>query len=237
MKILIVFCTLCFLAILPLGNSMAQEADSTGIEENQIIHTFDSQILTTFRADEDFNYKQPPGTRRNILSIILNEILNFLMRIFGNQVVAVLVLVVLIIIGVVGLGFALYGLFGIGKTIPVYSEEKRKLAYSIHDEDIATIDFPAEIDRAVVQADYRKAIRLLYLYSLRILSDKKYIEWRPSKTNYDYVIELRHENNRNQLLEILYYFEYVWYGDFHAEKVHYDSMAKAFFELKKNLAS
>ncbi len=237
MKNFLFYCACCFLVILPVGDVLSQEADSSRMEDNYIINSFDSQILSTYRANEEFNYNQLPSSRQNILSIIFNKFLSFLIRIFGNQFFAWLVMIVLIIVGLVGLGFALYGLFGIGKTIPVYSEEKRKLAYSIHDEDIATIDFPAEIDQAVVQADYRKAIRLLYLYSLRILSDKKYIEWRPSKTNYDYVIELRHENNRNQFQEILYYFEYVWYGDFHAEKIHYDSMAKVFFELKKNLAS
>ena len=236
MKIFLAFCLYCFLAVVPMGGAYSQEIDSGRVKETPVIHSFDADILSAYRADKDFEYNQPPGTRRNILSIIINEIINFLMRIFGNRVVAVLVLVVLVIIGVVGLGFALYGLFGIGKTIPVYSEEKSKLAYSIHDEDIAIIDFPAEIERAVAQADYRKAIRLLYLYSLRLLSDTKDIEWHPSKTNYDYMIELRQEKDRNQFQAILYYFEYVWYGDFHAEKIHYDSMANAFLELKKNLA-
>jgi hypothetical protein len=237
MKNFLFYCTCCFLAILPGGDVLSQEADSSRMEENYIIHSFDSQILSTYRADEDFNYNQLPASRQNILSIIFNKFLSFLIRIFGNQFFAWLVMIVLIIVGLVGLGFALYGLFGIGKTIPVYSDEARKLPYSIYDEDIKSIDFPTEIENALAEANYRKAIRLLYLYSLRILSERKCIEWKPSKTNYDYVTELQLEANRNQFQEILYYFEYVWYGDFQAEKIHYDSMAKVFFELKKNLAS
>ena len=220
---------------MPGSDAISQEVDTATADQKTIIHSFDGNILSSYRADEDFDYRQPPGNRQNIFSVIFHQFLNFLIRIFGNQFIAWLVLITLIIVGLVGLGFALYGLFGIGKTLPVYSEEASKLPYSVYEEDIGSTDFPGEIETAVAQANYRKAIRLLYLYSLRILSDKKYIEWQPSKTNYDYVNELRNEVSRNQFQGILYYFEYVWYGDFHAEKNHYDSMTKVFFELKKNL--
>ena len=76
---------------------------------------------------------------------------------------------------------------------------------------------------------------MVYLYTLKLLSDQKIIEWMPSKTNHDYLYEIKNDHFQQQFSTLSYYFEYVWYGDFQADAVQYGEMNDAFSALKLNL--
>jgi len=216
------------------GLVLAQKEDSVqsgGWE----MHSFDEEKIEEFKADDEFQYVQPPEARRNWLRIMFNRFLQWLINALGNEGLAWAVLFVLLIIGVIGLGFAFYGIFGIGKTIPVYLTDKDGLAYSVETEDIHKTNFAEEIDLAVSQGNYKKAIRLLYLFTLKLFTDHDLIDWKPSKTNHDYVYEISNSAIKDGFLSLSYIFEYVWYGDFIASAEHYSEMNKVFVELKKGL--
>lgn len=227
----------CFLFVLvPLASFSAVPNDSTLIEAETIqLNKFDQRIIDEFKADADFIYAQPPGTRPNFLKTLLNKFFQWLVLIFGNEAFAWLVLILLIIVGVVGLGFAFYGIFGVGKTIPIFSKEVNGLDYAVKDENIHELNFVDEIDLAVEQKDYRRAIRLIYLYALKLLSDEKIIDWLPAKTNHDYLYEIQNEHFQKQFSMLSYYFEYVWYGEFQANAMQFKEMKDAFSGLKLNL--
>ena len=155
--------------------------------------------------------------------------------IFGNRGIAWLVFIILIIIGAAGIGFGLYGIFGIGKTIPIYNREKEGLAYSVNDENIHEMNFGEEIELSVNQEDYKKAIRLLYLYALKLLADKKIIDWHQAKTNHDYLHEIQNKDFQKHFSMLSYFFENVWYGDYQADLIQYKEMKYTFSGLKENL--
>ena len=218
----------------------AAQSDSTNIKENALnfqLRRFDQDIIDEFKGDADFMYNQPPNTRPNFLQIIFRKIFEWLVYIFGNAALAWLVLIILILLGIVGLGFAFYGIFGVGKTIPIYSKEVDSLKYSVKEENIHEMNFSDEIDIAVEQKDYKRAIRLVYLFALKIMSDQRIIEWLPSKTNHDYLYEIRNAEFQRQFSTLSYFFEYVWYGDFQPDIAHYKEMRETFAGLKKNLGS
>ena len=54
----------------------------------------------------------------------------------------------------------------------------------------------------------------LFLYSLKLLSDKHHLDWRPGKTNHDYLDELGDGELKTGFNELSFYFDYAWYGDF-----------------------
>ena len=81
-------------------------------------------------------------------------------------------------------------------------------------ENIYAIDFNAEIDKAVTQQNYRLAVRLLYLRSLRQLADAGLIHWDVNKTNTIYINELANAEQRLAFKLLTRQFEYVWYGEF-----------------------
>ena len=75
----------------------------------------------------------------------------------------------------------------------------------------------------------------MFLYALKLLADRHVIVWQPSKTNHDYTYEIKSDDYRDRFAELGYYFEYVWYGDFHADTTHYSAMKQALATLKEKL--
>ena len=80
-------------------------------------------------------------------------------------------------------------------------------------ENINTIDFDVEINKALATLNYRLGLRLMYLKALKKLSDKEYINWDVSKTNSQYYKELQNPDLKNQFITLTYKFEYAWYGN------------------------
>lgn len=92
--------------------------------------------------------------------------------------------------------------------------KKKKEEYSIYEENIHTINFTDEIELAVQQKNYRKATRLFYLKSLKLLSDSGEIDWKLNKTNTDYKWEIKDKLTRSEFEYLSTMFEYIWYGEF-----------------------
>lgn len=65
--------------------------------------------------------------------------------------------------------------------------------YSVHEDTIYGVDFDFEIKRAMERKDYRESIRLLYLQTLKLLSDEGRIDWQPYKTPTEYIYEVKQE--------------------------------------------
>lgn len=86
------------------------------------------------------------------------------------------------------------------------------LDYDITEDTIYGVDFSQEIEKAMERRDYREAVRLLYLHTLKLLSDNHQIEWQPFKTPTQYTYEWHHADF-NQLSRL---FVMVRYGGFEA---------------------
>lgn len=213
------------------------QADTLGWgQQDEFSHRqFDADLLHEIKSDSDFKYELPPEARPNLLQMIFQKLFEWLVTVLGNEVFAWLAIIVLVIIGVVGLGFAVYGLFGVGKTVPVFVKETGGIDYEVKEEDIHEINFTEEIEAAMGGKDYRRAIRLLYLFALKQLTDREIIAWAPYKTNHDYLLEIQPEAYREQLGTLGYYFEYAWYGHFKVEANHVKEMQEAFAGLEGQL--
>ena len=87
------------------------------------------------------------------------------------------------------------------------------LPYEALTEDIRGIDFATELARAEQAGNYRLALRLGYLQTLRHLTDRNLIQWQPDKTNHDYLRELAGTRLAPDFRVLTRQFEYVWYGE------------------------
>jgi Domain of unknown function (DUF4129) len=88
--------------------------------------------------------------------------------------------------------------------------ESLPLDYDILSEDIHAINFAGNINAAIEARNFRLAVRLLYLQTLKRLTDTGRISWKPDKTNRQYVQEMKNADFEQLTTQ----FEYVWYGDF-----------------------
>lgn len=84
--------------------------------------------------------------------------------------------------------------------------------------DIENLDIDMMIQRAVEQNDYREAVRLCYIDILKNLAGEKLIRWRADYTNHTYVQQLQSTPFAVQFEEISSLFDYLVYGEFHADE-------------------
>ena len=146
---------------------------------------------------------------------------------------------VLRILAIIIAGFVLYFLlrFLMGENGNLFFGKKnKKIGIKTSDlhENIHEINFPETIAKFEREKDYRSAIRYQFLFVLKKLTDKKIISWNPEKTNKDYVVELKIENEtlNRQFSELVYIFDNVWYGEFEINQDSYQNFKQKFTEIK-----
>lgn len=102
--------------------------------------------------------------------------------------------------------------------------ESLPLDYDTLTEDIHAIDFAGSIEQAIEARNFRLAVRLLYLQTLKRLTDAGRITWKPDKTNRHYVQEMKSVGFEQLTTQ----FEYVWYGDFPVDERRFSAIRDEF---------
>ncbi len=115
------------------------------------------------------------------------------------------------------------------------NRQGKPLNYSEEQEDIHAIDFTQAIQDAIERQQFRVAIRLMYLKSIKILSDRNLIQFRPNKTNTEYTRELQSTTYAAGFEEITLVYEYAWYGEFPVERETFERLRNIFFEYEKSI--
>ena len=106
---------------------------------------------------------------------------------------------------------------------------KNSLPYTVEEDTIYGVDFPKGIDEALSRRDYREAIRLLYLQTLKQLSDAERIDWQLYKTPTQYIYEVRLPAFR----QMTNHFLRVRYGNFEATEELFREMQALQEEIEK----
>ncbi|GAB3267265.1 hypothetical protein GCM10027347_35930 [Larkinella harenae] len=102
------------------------------------------------------------------------------------------------------------------------------LPYETFTENIHEINFDQQIEAAIEQRNYRLAVRLLYLQTLKRLSNRNLIDWKPNKTNRSYVYELAQSPLKPEFESLTTQFEYIWYGDFPVTEERFTPLRESF---------
>jgi hypothetical protein len=108
--------------------------------------------------------------------------------------------------------------------------------YSESLENIHEINFDESIETALAVKDYRLAVRLLYLRTLKQLSDANLISWKIEKTNTAYLHELKDAEQRKKFSIVTRQFEYVWYGEFPVDGRSFQSINAYFQDFKQSIS-
>lgn len=132
-------------------------------------------------------------------------------------------IVTFIVVKVLGLDLKL--LMGKSKDVDVPYEESL--------ENIHEINFDEQLENAILNGNYRLAVRLLYLKTLKHLSDNNLIDWQLEKTNNAYVLEIADENYKREFKKLTYQFEYIWYGEFFIDQNSFKPINQSFQEFNQ----
>ncbi|MXV17556.1 DUF4129 domain-containing protein [Hufsiella ginkgonis] len=132
-------------------------------------------------------------------------------------------------LGIAGSIYAFLKLIGMDP-IQVFTRKPTgiEVPYEESLENIHEISFDDEIERAAGVQNYRLAVRLLYLSSLKYLSDSGMIHWQNDKTNGAYLQELANTDKKEQFSVLTRQFEYIWYGNFPVQPDAFQEIRGAF---------
>lgn len=180
--------------------------------------------LQKFRDNPDFSYDRTVVLHPTLWDQFVAWLLWLLSHFFPDEESSWSVLWTIVFYALIGsalvyvvfrlTGTSFVGLFG--------RAGKRAVTTELFDENIHEIDFDKLISEAEQQQLYRKALRLLYLRSLKELSDGNYIHWSIDRTNREYLAELPAGELRKSFEQLTLLFEYIWYGDFPVDRVLFE---------------
>ncbi|MBI3510926.1 MAG: DUF4129 domain-containing protein [Bacteroidetes bacterium] len=92
---------------------------------------------------------------------------------------------------------------------------------SMEDVDIHAINYEQVIAEARAKKDFRLAVRLWFLRTLKELTDRELVAWKTDKTNSDYYYELSGNVLQNEFGDVSYVYDHIWYGDFPVDENSY----------------
>lgn len=93
----------------------------------------------------------------------------------------------------------------------------KKVEGTIELEEVNPVEIPlTELQRLLQEAlankDYRGAVRIYFIFIIRDLAQKGWINWEKEKTNFHYLREMTGKNEFEDFNKSVSYFEIIWYG-------------------------
>lgn len=115
----------------------------------------------------------------------------------------------------------------------LFMRSKKSMPYRVEEDTIYGVDFDKEINAAFSRNDYRETVRLLYLQTLKQLSDDEAIDWQPYKTPTEYIYEVKRDALKAPFRELTVRFLRVRYGNFEATETLFREMQVLQGEIRK----
>jgi len=245
MRKVLFFCFLLFAfgfkaAAVPIKTAppSIRKSDHINVDSTKLtLHQLNADSLNKYRNSPDFIYKEKAIAGLSWCDRFWLWFWEMIAKLFGGRAqpggyspylsytlaFAALVLLIFVIFKLAGLNLA--NIFNKKSTdIDIH--------YSESLENIHQITFDEEIEKALSQLNYRLAVRLLYLRTLKQLSDAQLIHWQLEKTNSAYLHELTDADQRRSFSVLTRQFEYVWYGDFPVDSRSYQNINALFHDFK-----
>ncbi|WP_336514489.1 DUF4129 domain-containing protein [Pollutibacter soli] len=227
-------CVVVFLTSLP-GKISAQpvlKKDSSHLT----VTTFSEANLEDYRSKREFQYEVKEPTL-NAWDRFWIRFWDWVAKQFDKKGVLLSFRILFWSIIAAILSFAVVKIVGMEKIRLLIRGEKSGLGeFTVSEEDIHGIDFKKSIAKAVEEKDYREAVRLQYLQSLKQLSDRSLISWAAHKTNIDYASELSQSGLSGGFNQLTRFYEFAWYGEFMPIEEDYHKIAGIFHHFNQQVS-
>ena len=116
-----------------------------------------------------------------------------------------------------------------------YVNKKKKISFSIDNENIHELDFDYLIKDALYNKQYTNAIRWCYLQMLKILHEKDLISYQAQKTVIEYVYEIKQSGLKSSFKEASQQFLYYRYGNFEASFENWEYFSSLSVKIVKQI--
>ena len=229
---LILFTTNSISAIPPKQSHQTLAQDSTKIT----VRKPSESKMTAFKKSKDYQY----GIEESqVLDTWWKRLLRRLFNWFGSLFTGVgnptfwKTIAYAFVVSVVA--YVTLKLIGVNFSELYRKKNANEIPYETLGENIHVINFVDSIEEAITQKNYRLAVRLYYLKTLKELSDREMIDWRINKTNRSYVYELNSPTLRPDFEHITRQFEFAWYGDFPVDEEQFISIKNQFLTFSNSV--
>ena len=186
---------------------------------------YDAQKIAKYQADSRYDYNSqldlPDYSWFDIIARWFNRLLN---TIFSGAFEENVTTPVMIFLFIAAVAATIYFLYKKRPELFMRAKKTAPLPYLIEEENIHKIDFNKEISNALEKSDYRLATRLLYLQTLRLLSDKELINWQIHKTPTEYFYEIKNMEMKPLFHKLTNHFLQVRYGNYIASHELFETM-------------
>ncbi|MDR0835224.1 MAG: DUF4129 domain-containing protein [Tannerella sp.] len=197
---------------------------------------YDVKKIVEYQSDRKYDYNSQLSTPDYSIRDMINEWINGLFReIFGGQFADKYTAPILICALVFVIAAIIYFLYLKRPELFMRKKKVQPLDYNIEEENIHAIDFNREIAKATEAGDYRLAIRLVYLKTLRLLSDNELIDWQIYKTPSEYLYEIKGNGLKKPFKELTNKFLQVRYGNYDVSEALYGNILTLHEEVKGGL--
>lgn len=215
-----------------------EEKDSYAFPDSSEITTrsADSETLQRLKSDPELQYKEPPTIAESLWDRFVLWLRQLFSSVFesafstdwGRVLAYVVALILLVVLIMAILRVNAFKVFSSGAGAGTFR-------YNTLDDNIHEMDFDKLIEEAMSKKDYRLGVRLVFLYALKMLSDKDHIHWDQGKTNHDYLEELKMAELKPGFSDLNYYFEYAWYGNFNINAEMFNHVQDIFKTWRSNI--
>jgi len=200
------------------------------------VRKFNKQEIQSYGSQGEFIYDDVPPQQQSLWQQFWSWFWRAIEALLTNNVSGGFIKYLVIGILIALVVFAVIKI--IGADLIFFSKKSKTVQVPYHEieENIHEIDFQEEIDKAISTGNYRYAVRLLYLFSLKQLDRKRLIHWQPEKTNHAYISEIQNEEHRSGFSTLTRQFEYIWYGEFAIGKEGFDAVRYSFEQFNSRLS-
>ena len=169
-----------------------------------------SEVVDSITVESDYNCELITP-EMNVFEWISRQFGELLRKIFGSHFAEEYSGLILVCIAILLLLLIVWFVYRKRPELFMVSH-KNALPYTVEEDTIYGVDFPGGIAEALSRQNYREAVRLLYLQTLKQLSDAERIDWQLYKTPTQYINEVRLPAFR----QLTNHFLRVRYGNFEA---------------------
>lgn len=124
--------------------------------------------------------------------------------------------IIQVLLWMIAISFVLFILYKLFLSEGIFKRSRRSSVVTEIAEpalEKTVLDYDKLLHQSVKLADFRMAVRYLFLKTLARLSEKEYIQRSVDKTNYQYLQEIGIDK-RKEFASLILTYEYSWYGNF-----------------------
>jgi len=208
-------------------DSKEHKFDSLTSENLPAYHTYSipDSVLNNIRKDDAFWYANEAPKRQKPPEIKPGKTPFYLQNWFNT----------LLWIIIIGCFVAVLVWFLIASDVRLFRRKPKSLEEDVEvalSEDIFAINYEQELQKAIINNNFRLGVRLMYLHILRILADNGTIQYKIEKTNSDYLLQLYNTSYYKNFFRLTRNFEYVWYGKFEISAEAFQMIQQDYKNLK-----